>query len=68
MDIRSREATRDREIARRVRDAGIRRLLEAYEEAGIRGLCGSGRFEVAVDALRDLDLDAVLQECDRSDD
>ncbi len=68
MDIRSREATRDREIARRVRDAGIRRLLEAYEEAGIRGLCGTGRFEVAVDALRDLDLDAVLQECDRSDD
>lgn len=68
MDIRSREGQRDREIARRVRDAGIRRLREAYEEAGIRGLCGSGRFEVAVDALRDLDLDAVLQECDRSDD
>lgn len=51
----------DRELARLVRDAGVQCMLDAYEDAGIRGLCGEGRFEVAVDALRQMDLDAVLR-------
>lgn len=29
--------------------------LEAYRDAGIRGLCGEGRWEVAVDAVRRID-------------
>lgn len=54
----------DREIVRRVLDVGVQCILEAYEDAGMRGLCGTGRFEVAVDALRHLDPIAVLQEID----
>lgn len=50
------------EIARRVRDACVRRLEEAYEDAGIRGLCGEGRFEVAKDALRQALPDALLSD------
>ena len=33
-----------------IRDALIQAALDAYEEAGVRGLCAEGRWEVAVDA------------------
>ena len=42
-----------------IRDALIQAALNAYEEAGVRGLCAEGRWEVAVDAMRTLDVDAL---------
>lgn len=42
----------------RVREACMRAAREAYEDGGIRGLCGEGRFELAMDAIRALELDA----------
>ena len=42
--------------AERVRQACIRAALEAYESAGMSGLCEEGRWEAAVDAMRRLDL------------
>jgi hypothetical protein len=48
-------------IAETVRQACIEAALRAYEEGGISGLCAEGRWELAVDALRRLDLQALLQ-------
>jgi hypothetical protein len=49
-------------LARVVREACVRAALDAYEQAGVSGLCVEGRWELAVDAVRSLDLDAVIQE------
>ena len=43
-------------VAERVRATLIRAALEAYEDAAVRGLCCEGAWEVAVGAMRDLDL------------
>ena len=47
-------------LAERVRAACVETALKAYEEAGVQGLCAEGRWEVAVSAMRTLDL-APLQ-------
>ena len=43
-----------------VRDACLKAAREAYENAGISGLCEEGRWECAVAAIRVLDLEAVI--------
>lgn len=51
-----------RDVAERVRAALVREALRAYEDAGLRGLCREGAWEVAVSAMRNLDLsEAVAQ-------
>jgi len=47
-------------LAEAVRNACIRAALEAYEDAGISGLCGEGRWEIAIQAIRNLDLSKVI--------
>lgn len=57
---------RDRSVAEAVRKACMEAALAAYEEASMQGLCHEGAWEVAVGALKTLDVDAVLkQERDR---
>ena len=51
---------RDRRLALAVRDACIAEALAAHEQAGISGLCQEGRWELAVDRLRQLDADRLL--------
>jgi len=51
-----------RRLAAAVRDACLRAALEAHEQAGLGGLCAEGRWEVAVDAIRSLDVDAVVED------
>ena len=55
-------------IAETVRAACLEAALEAYEDAGISGLCAEGRWEYAVQAVRTLDLDEVLRQSSSSDD
>lgn len=43
-----------------IREACIGAAVEAYEQGGVGGLCAEGRWEMAVDAMRALDLDAVV--------
>lgn len=50
------------EIAERIRHALLDAALQAYDEAGFRGLCAEGRWEAAVDALRAADLGSLLAE------
>jgi hypothetical protein len=47
-------------LAERVRAACLRAALDAWEDAGLRGLCGDGRWEYAVGALRHLDLAPLI--------
>ena len=47
-------------IAAAVRDACIAAALEAYEQAGMSGLCAEGRWENAVGAMQTLDLKLLL--------
>ena len=49
---------RDRRLqaATAVREACLAVALEAWEDAGMRGLCAEGRWEVAIGAIQSLDL------------
>lgn len=46
-------------LAEAVRAACLKAATDAYEDAGLRGLCGEGRLEVALDAIRSLDVGAL---------
>jgi len=45
-------------LAAAVRDACARAAIDAYEEAGVQGLCAEGRFEAAVGAIERVALPA----------
>lgn len=47
-------------IAEDVHRACVETTLSAYESARMDGLCHEGAWEIAVNALRQLDLDAIL--------
>lgn len=49
-------------LAETIRHELLRRMEAAYEEAGQSGLCAEGRWELAVDRARSLDLRGVLKE------
>jgi len=51
---------RTRHLAEGVRSACLRAALDAYEDAGLRGLCAEGRWECALDAIRSLALTPLL--------
>jgi hypothetical protein len=48
------------QLAERVRSGCVQAALDAYEDAGLSGLCAEGRWEYAIDVLRHLDLDPLL--------
>lgn len=48
------------QLAEAVRDACVMAALTAYEDAGISGLCHEGRWEMAVQAVRTLEISALL--------
>lgn len=50
------------DLAKRIREACLEAIVQAYEDAGMQGLCADGRWEVAVGALRTLDLTSVLRD------
>ena len=49
-------------LADAVRNACVKAALDGYEQAQIAGLCQEGAWECAVDAIRMLDLKAILAE------
>ncbi len=48
-------------VAEAVRDACRLAVAEAWEDAGVQGLCVEGRCEVALGALERLDLAAIVE-------
>lgn len=52
-------------LAQEVREACLRAALDGYEQAGLSGLCAEGRWEMAIDAIRALDLGSVVARSSR---
>ena len=50
------------DMARKIRAACLETAREAYEDAGVRGLCAEGRWEAAMSALEMIDIQAILRE------
>ena len=50
------------DLAKRIRDACLEAALQACEDAGVQGLCAEGRWEVAVGALKTVELAPLLRE------
>ncbi len=48
-------------LAEAVRAACLEAAREGYEQAGLAGLCAEGREDMALDAIRSLDLNALVQ-------
>jgi hypothetical protein len=48
-------------IAESVRAACLKAAQDAYENAGVSGLCQEGRWECAIAAIRSLDLESVIK-------
>ena len=55
-------------LAEAVRTACLEAALRAYEDAGISGLCEEGRWECAVQAIKGVDLAALVKLTDESAD
>ncbi|MGB2680766.1 MAG: acetyltransferase [Candidatus Competibacter sp.] len=49
-----------RRLAERVRTACVRAALEAYQDAGVSGLCAEGRWEYTIGVLREMNLESLL--------
>ena len=50
------------DMARRIRAACLETARQAYEDAGVQGLCAEGRWEAAMSALEMIDVQAILRE------
>lgn len=46
-------------VAEAVRKACLEAARDAFEQAGVAGLCAEGREEMALDAIRSLDVEAI---------
>ncbi len=55
-----------KQVAEAVREACVEAAGQAYEQAGMSGLCAEGRWECAVGAMRQIDLEALVQQVDTS--
>ena len=51
----------DQRLAEAVKAACVRAAQAAYERAAADGLCDEGAWEVAVDAIRGVDIAAILR-------
>ena len=56
------DPNRDRRIAEAVRAACVAAAEASYERAAADGLCDEGAWEVAIDAIRSLDVEAIIRE------
>lgn len=51
-----------RAVAEKIRAAYLETALTSYEDAAANGLCAQGAWECAVDAMRHVEISALLQE------
>lgn len=60
MEMQNQTDEQQRQLARRVHEACLRVVTEQYEQAASDGLCAEGAWEVAVTALRALNLEPII--------
>lgn len=58
---------RAQRVAESIRQACIDAAVEGYERAAMSGLCHEGAWESAISAIRMLDLEALVDECEPYD-
>jgi hypothetical protein len=58
-------ASDQRQIAEAVRQACLEAARSRFEQASMDGLCAEGALEVALDAIRSLDVAAIVAEAER---
>ena len=56
------DPNQDRRVAEAVRAACVATAEASYERAAADGLCDEGAWEVAIDAMRSLDIEAIVRE------
>ncbi len=56
------DSKRDRHVAEAIRAACVQAAQQGYERAAADGLCDEGALEVALDAIRSLDIENLLHE------
>jgi hypothetical protein len=61
VDIEVAVVSEAQQIAERAREHLVRAAMAAYEDAALRGLCCEGAWEVAVSAMRALDLSPAVR-------
>jgi hypothetical protein len=54
-------------LAELIRERLIAAAEAAYDDAGIQGLCAEGRIEVAIGAMKNLDLSSLLRDLPDTD-
>ena len=59
---------RQSDLVELVRQACIEAALKAYESGGTRGLCAEGRWELAIEAIRCMDLRPLYETADGGED
>ncbi len=51
-----------RHLAEAIRQACLHAALAGYEDASMSGLCHEGAWECAIDSIRSLDINALLEQ------
>jgi hypothetical protein len=51
-----------RRLAEAIRQVCLRAALAGYEDASMSGLCHEGAWECAIDSIRSLDINALLEQ------
>lgn len=59
---KNKELNEQRQLAETIRAACIQAALAGYEDAGMSGLCHEGAWECAIDAIRSLNINAILEQ------
>lgn len=54
-------------VSKKILAAAHSAMVEAYEDAGLSGLCAEGRWELAVEAVKNLDLKSLLNSFAKSE-
>jgi pentatricopeptide repeat protein len=49
-------------VAEAIRAACFKTASQSYEDAGLQGLCEEGRWEVALDAMKSMDLKPIVEQ------
>lgn len=57
----ARDSSDKTQLAEAIRTACLQAVLDAYEDASIRGLCHEGAWECAVGAIQSFDVEDILQ-------
>jgi hypothetical protein len=58
----NKELNEQQQLAETIRAACIQAALAGYEDAGMSGLCHEGAWECAIDAIRSLNINAILEQ------